>query len=69
MRSRRQDAWNQDDTVEVLVTEDVRDDDEDVRETARRIVNDSRAMARFGALSKSEVSIRSGYNSSPSSAR
>ena len=45
MRSRRQDAWNQDDTVEVLLTEDVRDDGEDARDTARRIVNDSRAMA------------------------
>ena len=45
MRSRRrEDAWNQEDTVEVLVTEDV-DDDQDVRETARRIVNDSHAMA------------------------
>ncbi|HTK98922.1 MAG TPA: hypothetical protein VL379_12900 [Pseudomonadales bacterium] len=44
MRSRRQDAWNQDDTVEVLVTEDV-GETEDVRETARRIVGDSRAMA------------------------
>ena len=44
MRLRREDAWSQEDTVEVLVTEDVRDE-EDVRETARRIVNDSRAMA------------------------
>lgn len=44
MRAREWDVWKQDDTVEVLVTDEVHSD-EDVREIARRIVTDSEAMA------------------------
>ena len=45
MRSRRQHAWNQDDTVEMSASEDMRDDERNVQEAARQIVNDGRAMA------------------------
>lgn len=45
MRSRRQRAWNQDDTVEMSASEDMRDDERNAQEAARQIVNDGRAMA------------------------
>jgi len=45
MRFRRRHAWSQDDTVEVVAqTADPSESDEDSRETARRVVNDSRPM-------------------------
>lgn len=44
MRLHKRDTSMQDDTVEVLIAEDV-SDDEDIRDTARRIVNDSHPMA------------------------
>ncbi len=43
MGTRDREAWKQDDTVEVWVN--VEANDGDVRETARRLVNDSEPMA------------------------
>jgi hypothetical protein len=44
VRARDRDAWKQDDTVELWVNVEA-NDGEDVRETARRVVNDSEPMA------------------------
>jgi hypothetical protein len=45
MRSRGQHAWNQGDTEKMSASEDVRDDERNVQEAARQIVNDGHAMA------------------------